>query len=269
MIRLEGAAELMNSLRYSKTLRSLDVSYNALGRVGSVTLGSALLENQFLEEILINNNSIDEVGWFTIAAGARLHPILQYIEADGNPIGMEGGRTLVKLARYHGDRLKFSIEKCDLGIRCSETILRLDEPGGLYSLDLSNPYHRAVALELLDIIALLPQYAFRSFEFSKDNGKTDKFQKLHLERIRIPYKNLDHDVKYEINQLQDIVNIAFDVDKIHRLFEKFDKDGSGELDVGEFRTMLKYLGIIISKEKAAAIVASVDTSGGCKFMIKF
>ena len=124
MLRLEGAVELCNSLRYSTTLTSLDISYNAIGRNGAVTLGSALIENQNLEEIILTNNSIDEVGWFTIAIGARENKSLKYIELNGNPIGEEGGRILCKIAKFHGDRLKFSIEKCDLGIRCPEIIMR-------------------------------------------------------------------------------------------------------------------------------------------------
>lgn len=71
MIRLEGAEVLCDSIRYTSTLRELNLSYNAISRSGAICLGSALLVNKGLEYLNVSNNGIDAVGCFTMCVGAR------------------------------------------------------------------------------------------------------------------------------------------------------------------------------------------------------
>ncbi len=52
---------------------------------------------------------------------------------------------LMKLAKYHGWRIKFSAFRCDANIQSKDVIFKTNEPIGSYQLDLSIPYHRAVA----------------------------------------------------------------------------------------------------------------------------
>jgi hypothetical protein len=55
MIRMAGAVDLCNSVRYHNTLRHLDLSYNSIGRDGSVALGNALLDNKVI--VFLSSNS--------------------------------------------------------------------------------------------------------------------------------------------------------------------------------------------------------------------
>ena len=48
LIRMGGAVDLCSSISMHKTLRHLDLSYNAIGREGGLALGSALLENKVM-----------------------------------------------------------------------------------------------------------------------------------------------------------------------------------------------------------------------------
>ena len=45
------------------------------------------------------------------------------------------------------------------------------------------------------------------------------------------------------------------------LFHRFDKDGSGELDSGEFQEALKELGVMLDPEQMEDLVHEIDTDG--------
>ena len=59
MIRLTGAYALCSSLAFNQSLTYLDLSFNALGTVGGLALGDALIENRTLKTLLLQTNSID------------------------------------------------------------------------------------------------------------------------------------------------------------------------------------------------------------------
>ncbi|KAJ1421524.1 hypothetical protein B484DRAFT_305777, partial [Ochromonadaceae sp. CCMP2298] len=69
MIRLEGAADLCQSLSINRTLTYLDLSFNSLGSMGGIALGDALQENSVLKTLSVANNGIDSVACLTICAG--------------------------------------------------------------------------------------------------------------------------------------------------------------------------------------------------------
>eukprot|EP01035_Chromulina_nebulosa_P020409 gene20409-26486_t len=269
MIRMEGAAELCDSIRQTKSLMYLDLSYNSIGREGASILGSALLDNKSLVDLILSNNSIDAVGCFTLIVGAREHNSLAFIDLDGNPIGDQGGRILMKLARFHGHRIRFSAQKCDVIVKSDDIILEINEPIGKYQLNLSNPYDRAVASELLDLVASDPTLEFSKFEFSDSKDFNKRSTSLSLIKCRETILQLSSENQAEVDRLTKIVNIASDSEKIEEVFDIFDKDKSGQLDPIEFQRMLYMLGFDSSEEKVTAIMTTLDADGGSEGKSKF
>lgn len=261
MIRLESAKLLCSSIRYARHLLHLNLSYNAIGRAASTILGSALIQNSTLEELILSNNSIDAVGCFTLVVGVRESPSLKFIDLDGNPIGQQGGRMLIKLAKCHGTKVTFSANNCDVTVKSSEVVFKIDEPSGSYELDLSNPYHCAIAFEMLDVVALDPTLGFKVFHYKEPRGKA--FNAIELDKFRCSLKSQFTDkIEAELRRLKAIVSLASDSSHIEKTFRSFDKDGSGELNTDEFEYLLRKLGFDSSETKVSAIMMTLDTDGG-------
>lgn len=49
-----------------------------------------------------------------------------------------------------------------------------------------------------------------------------------------------------------------------RIFEKYDLDGSGEIDVAEFHKMVRDQGIYLSEDALALAIMELDRNGDCK-----
>lgn len=217
MIRMDGAIDLCDSIRSTTTLIHLNLSYNAIGRQASTVLGSSLLENSHLEELILSNNSIDAIGCFTIVVGAREHPALKFIDLDGNPVGEQGGRMLMKLAKYHGYRIRFSAFRCDFSIHSNDVIFKTHEPLGSYQLNLSIPYHRAVACEILDVVALDPTLGFKFFEMKDGGSKT--FRPVKFVKYRQSIKPSTDVTAKELQLLKAVAAISNDAELITRVFK--------------------------------------------------
>lgn len=181
MIRLEGAEVLCDSLRNNQHLINLDLSYNALGRSAASVLGAALFENGTLQVINLANNGIDAIGSFTLFVGLRQNKSVSSLIVDGNPIGEQGARMLMKVAANDGQRLEISAKNCDFAVKNGDVKFNIDgkvsnpsacanterfvDPFGEHVLDLSQPYDRAILIELLDIVSVDSTVEVASFEY--------------------------------------------------------------------------------------------------------
>lgn len=166
-IRLGGAEALVRSIGMNKSLLHLDMSYNSLSTKGGILLGAALADNHSLRLLNISNNSIDEIACFTICQSIILNDSLEEVYMDGNPIGEQGAKSLMLVALSIRQPLTaFSAKNCNASIkdpRCSfitpitagasgkPQYFDCEYPMGSYELYLDYPFHRAIALALLDI----------------------------------------------------------------------------------------------------------------------
>ena len=170
MIRLGGAEDLAASLGINSHLTYLDLSFNTLGTSGGIILGDALISNQSLKILKICNNAIDETACVTIVQGLILNHSIQHIVMDGNPIGEQGIKALMQIPFSSRLNLVTSCANCNTVIKDSKCVFidpvaklkdpksykdpRYDSstPIGEYELHLDNPFHRAIALSLLDVV---------------------------------------------------------------------------------------------------------------------
>lgn len=139
------------------TLQRLDISWNNCGSRGAAALGNALLCSLHLQELNLTQCRVGVVGAVCLADGVRENPTkaLRKLTLDGNPLGALGGRAvLAALRELEADR-EISMVACNLAaIEATPPWPDRPEfdpsmPGGSYHLDMSRPYDRAVANELL------------------------------------------------------------------------------------------------------------------------
>jgi hypothetical protein len=57
---------------------------------------------------------------------------------------------------------------------------------------------------------------------------------------------------------------AEQVEEIGRIFDEFDSDKSGELDVSEMRALLQTVGFVLTEVETEHMVASIDVNGDHK-----
>ena len=132
--------------------------------------------------------------------------------------------------------------------------------GVLNRLDLSDPYQRAVAYEALDVVALNPTLSFKYFEIYDATSK--QYNSLNLTKFRSSLlNNLTAESKNDLLLLHAIAKISKDSEMVNKMFNAFDKDNSGHLDIDEFQYLLKKLGFDSSDEKVSAIMSTLDADG--------
>jgi hypothetical protein len=261
LIRLDGAIDLASSLSINKSLIYLDLSYNSLGTNGGEALGDAIQQNSVLESLNVSNNSLDTVACLTICIGVIENIHLRHLIIDENPIGEQGAKAIMLVPTLIGSRLKISCRKCNIAIKDPKCTFDSDKVLNEYSLDLSKPFQRAVAITILYQIASHPTYRFSRCEYDagfKSCVNLDLQQLISKERMDY----FDDSQKSVAQGLMKIVEAAKDIESAKKLFTEIDLDGSGALDGYEFTALMTSVGIKMSEERAEETLSIYDSDGG-------
>jgi hypothetical protein len=159
-----AAEQLAKGLAVNSTVKFLDLSMNAMRDRGGCALGSALRYNTGVVELDLKENSIGEKGAMVIADALKENKVLEQLTLDNNPVGPRGGRAIfrafVTLVFLRRD-CTIEIKGCNFSLSDPSTDKILspngveqfdrEEPGGTWACDLSVPYERMVANELVDL----------------------------------------------------------------------------------------------------------------------
>lgn len=68
-----------------------------------------------------------------------------------------------------GNRVKVTASGCNLLIKDVDPLFNYSQPNNFYVLNLSNPYHRAVCIKLLRMVANQQTYVFLRFAYLQDS----------------------------------------------------------------------------------------------------
>ncbi len=259
VIRGPGAKDLCNSISSNLSLRYLNLGDNSLGKEAGMTLGAAIINHPCLEELDISRNSLDSTAFFTICISLRRHPSIRRVVADGNPIGEQGGRIAMDIVQYE-TQIDLSISDCNLSIDSGTLLMDRQYPVGNYRLELSNPYARAVCMDLLQLTARHTSLVARPLELMGDSPANGPVV-IQKKALKIPEDELAPLAREDLEAERQVVAISKNKEKIISVFKEFDKDGSGALDYEEFGALLKKLGLHYSKKVIKQIVATVDMDG--------
>jgi hypothetical protein len=267
MIRLDSAVDLASSIAINNTLTYLDLSYNSLGAEGGKTLGDALIDNRSISELFVCNNNITAVACFTICIGIQENLALTHVAMDGNPIGEAGAKALMQVPTATGNRVQVSARGCNTQLRDDKCWFDQKYPCRKYELDLSNPFDRSIAFQVLRIAAnhqtfILKDVSYQEFAASR-TSRPPPAVSLQLEQIVTSEKIKHFPERQRVlyDNLTLLKEASSDIQKAKILFKQCDTDGSGEIDKDELLCLLPELGIYISETQIDDVMARYDVDG--------
>lgn len=151
-IRGASAVALCKSLAVNKSLKHVDLSFNGLGVDGGMALGNALHSNNSLVALKLKHNNISSKPCFTILSGVVTCKSLIEVDLAQNPIGEIGARHTLLLNIDHGTRVSVDIKGCTLQHRDPTCTWDERKLKGDYTLDMSNPYERAIMFHIIRLV---------------------------------------------------------------------------------------------------------------------
>ncbi|KAG9399729.1 NLR, CARD domain-containing protein 3 [Aphanomyces cochlioides] len=254
-LRLHSAVELGRALALNNSLKTLNLSYNAFGNDGAQAIGCALQHNMCLETLDLSQNNIPSRAAFVIAQSLHANDSLATLLMDGNPLGRVGGQTLLQAISTAGHRnLHISLAGCNFEIDDHGSFDPLDATGS-YDLDMTLPYERAIALELLRLANTQNGCKFLSFVHVVEKAPPrqipcEKRRASHA-RAQLLSKRTTHDV----------LRGRMASDRLEALFKTLDADGSGTITAEELRQGMRTQGLHLSLQEAEQMVARYDLDG--------
>ncbi|CAK4725240.1 unnamed protein product [Aphanomyces euteiches] len=269
-LRLNSAVELGRALALNNSLKTLNLSYNAFGNDGAQAIGCALQQNMCLETLDLSQNNIPSRAAFVIAQSLHANDSLATLLMDGNPLGRVGGQTLLQAISTAGHRnLHISLAGCNFEIDDHGSFDPLDATG-TYDLDMSLPYERAIALELLRLANTQNGCKFLSFVHVMEKAAPrpipcEKRRASHA-RAQLLSKRTTHDVlrgRMASDRLEALFKsaIPYCPPLISSFFRTLDADGSGTITAEELRQGMRTQGLHLSLQEAKHMVARYDLDG--------
>ena len=270
-IRGDSARALGNALGMNQSLQKLMLSYNGLGEAGGEAVGVGLLTNNSLRKIDLSNNAITPRSAFVLSVCMLRNETLTSCVLDSNPVGVIGGKSLLRLPILVGNRLEVSLTDADLKQRDDQCWFDPDELRAEteYKLDMTNPYERAVAYELLGKAAgtdgASVPVCVHEDPASRQKTPTELIMQEEMINTfcdqRIKGVNLDHITNQkarelffeydsdgshavdrgELTQIFKALNLPHGSDDLEKVFKKYDLDNSGIFELSEFLDLLDSL----------------------------
>ena len=261
-IRLSSSISLTQSLRNNSSLVYLDLSFNSLSFDGGEALGDALLENMTLQFLNVSSNNLNASAIFTISTGIIENKALTRVVLDNNPIGEAGASALMQVPMTVGARCSLSAEKCNVGLSDAKCWFSHSNPLGRHELDLSEPYQRAVAFALLELIANHSTYIFVSAEYEAVKGGAKQDLRLFQTVIKdVKEKFFDERQKGIVAGLRKMRDASGNREKGIQLFHEADEDGGGSIDNDELTDLLTSVGMDVTPDMIEDIMDQYDIDG--------
>ena len=163
-IRAGNAEALAGGLVENSTLEYLDLQWNSVSDRGGCAFGRALRFNKGLQELDLTHNSVGEKGTMVLADAIVENTTLHQCQLDENPIGPRGGKAVIRAfaaLALLGRDTEIDVRGCNFDLADPSKSLMISpngvedfdrtEPGGTWTCDLSKPFERMVANELVDL----------------------------------------------------------------------------------------------------------------------
>jgi hypothetical protein len=150
-IRLASAETMGAAMAINATLLYLNISHNSFGDYGTQALGFALKTNRTLLDLNISYNSLVPRSACVLTNALSYNSTLTMLNIDGNIIGKVGMQSLVAAIQRSANEsrvLKISFDNCDTE-KVDPELFNPANPGGVWKVDLSKPYGRMVAEECI------------------------------------------------------------------------------------------------------------------------
>eukprot|EP00752_Nemacystus_decipiens_P005020 g4560.t1 len=186
-LRQESAAAIGRALSLNRGLVSLNLAHNAFNDLPSQEVGDSLRKNSTLQSLDLSYNGLTPAATIVIASACKANTALSRLTLCGNRLGRQGSAALLSAIRKRTsagkDRkvrpLLLGLEGCDCESD-SPSLFDVDEPSGEYKLDMSLPYSRMVASELVALSATKKGFEIEGIWMAKDMESLDRPERREL-----------------------------------------------------------------------------------------
>jgi len=226
MLKMSSAVHLARSLKSNSSLTEVNVAYNSFADEGGQMVGDALHFNKTIKKLNISHNSIPPKAGYVIAIGVRNCLSIEHVNLSSNPIGEYGARALLMLNAQHADRVNVDFKECAIKIKDSSCTFDIMNPAGMYNLDLSKPYERAILCDILHLMSDLEDLRVKSARMTPDPVLEPRVHH-DLNLVVLAEKKTSSAGAARIDSIR---SIAADIFTARKIFKQFDVDSSGFLD---------------------------------------
>lgn len=152
--------------------------------------------------------------------------------------------------------------RCNISLKCQQDdMFNMDNIPGKYTLDLSKHYERAICVKLLYLVANSKTLVARDIQYTPPippgSKKTPKAEKIELvESVLKTREILDPKKQRVVDNLYKIKQASEDIQKAQALFNQFDTDLSGGLDLEELQLLLKSIEMDVDESVLREVCSS-------------
>ena len=223
-IRLDSACAIAEALVVNETLRVLKVAHNGFGDQGTQVMGVALKQNDRLQILDMSYNQITPKAAAVLQNGLVHNHKINTLILDGNILGSIGARALVSAiqrASGEGRVLRITFVNCDCD-KETRGLFDAASPGGLYELDLSEPYGQMVAEECIYLLNYRVGCHLINIEYTPK--LTIPWKVIKLERQKVFHKTevAPSHIKSFCSSFQDVAKDNESLASLKSLFLCFD-----------------------------------------------
>lgn len=170
----KGCADILSQLVTDDCLKVLSLSWNRVGDRGGAVLAPVFAHNQTLEKIDLSNCGISGRFAKDWVASLQENTTLQILKVDNNHLGYEGGYLLSaalseKDIRYSMAEQGGVSERMGVGASNADIMVASymeSNPTARWRLQLSDPKHRVVAVQLMNAAEQFDGECWRNEKFN-------------------------------------------------------------------------------------------------------
>ena len=247
-------------------IEELDVRSNLLGPKGVIPLLEVARLSSTLQKVNLQNNYLDNASVRSVATALQDHPTLQELDFSGNPISWTAGMYILDLTkantslqnvRLEGTFLKPNI----LASVSAQTKWNQAEKARKRAIE-ANPTNHPIAIRLRALRRLFNEIAEREGEKGripkrcaaegyKENMRMQS-REAELEKHSIAFYEelkrrcnadamglIDWDTFMIVSMVDDIWFDNVEVSHIKTVFQRYDEDGNGYIDLAELKEVVK------------------------------
>ena len=112
----EGIDHFARFIETTRTLKTLDLSYNNISDEGAVSIGNAMMVNRSITSLCLKHNKIADEGLKSLAAGLVTNSFLVSLDVGGNTVGDEGFAKLCTVLSTNDNLLELDIGDNQIGV---------------------------------------------------------------------------------------------------------------------------------------------------------
>lgn len=151
-IQAAGATALANGIKLNRSLRSLNLKWNTIGKdpSGVIALCEVLKSNLTISHVDLRNNRVNNVGAKAIAEMLRANTTISHLDLSWNDLGVDGGLALLEGLKHNSTLIDCQLSGSKVGEETMHEVaflLRRNKSAAAYKASPNDPGVQAAAAD--------------------------------------------------------------------------------------------------------------------------